>query len=141
MTKLFSFGYGHCAPNRWVRMESREAMVEAFSMYWYTEYDDTPKKIEDFGLYNMHEISLEDAEIAFIKWRTEKVTKMCIEQQYKIKYYDGESNDCSEEIDEAKGVIADCLVELGWLLERARKYNIEMPTIPDTIPTGEANEI
>lgn len=65
---LFSFGYGHCCPNRYVRLDSRTDMQNHFGHFWSFEYKDTPEQEETLQSNAVYPIELEEAKEAFEKW-------------------------------------------------------------------------
>lgn len=67
---LFTFGYGQACPNRFVRLESREKMVEHFGQQWSMEYPDTPEQEAEMQENAIFFITLDDAIAAFKNWKT-----------------------------------------------------------------------
>lgn len=130
---LFSFGYSHCAPNRYVRLSTRHEMTAHFSAYWSIEYPDTKEEIEKMHRYAMKEITLEDATKAFIKWRADIITDKVQQAIKKLKFYEDEpaSDEKQEARAEAISDIGQCNTEIFWLTARAEQYSLALPKPTD----------
>lgn len=70
----FTFGYGHCCPNRFVVIkaksgeEARKKMFELFGDKWSFQYNNDKESRQIFSKHCIREISLEEAVDKYKEW-------------------------------------------------------------------------
>lgn len=132
----FSFGYGQCAPNKFIALDSRKSMCELFEDKWSFQYPWSQAQKELLESHNMQEISIYEALIAFHKPdHLEKENQM--ETETKIKLCEAAERHGHELSAICNGLAADngwwdnprpvpellmlCVSELAEAMEGARK--------------------